>query len=78
MPHPDTPGDLCFELFDQRAVVREPAAIEHLVDARHQPLPIGNVRTPHVQLPRKAAEPLKDGEVFHLGLHGSRASGPSG
>src|SRR5436190_13609874 len=48
--HAEPGGESLFELVDERTGIREPAAIEQIVEARHQSIAIADVRTSDVQL----------------------------
>jgi hypothetical protein len=46
-------GESRLELADERPAIGEPPVVEHLRDARHQPIAVANVRAAHVEGRRK-------------------------
>jgi hypothetical protein len=46
--HANEFGDFLFKLLDERAVVRQPAAVEHVVDSLEQATAVADVRPPDV------------------------------
>jgi hypothetical protein len=66
---PNHVSDAPFELLDKGAVVGQPAAVEHVIDASEESLPIAEIGTPDVEFLgecRRAAEYRKIGNgVFH-------------
>ena len=53
-------GNLLLELLDVGAVVRQPVAVQHIVDSREETVAIANIRPPDMQFFGKSGRPAEN------------------
>ena len=57
MAHAEKLGNLPLELLNVRAIVRQPVAVQHVIDSREETVAVTDVRAPDVQLIRERWRP---------------------
>ena len=65
---PRKAATLAFELLDERAVVREPAAVQHLINARQQPVAVAEVGPADVNGRVEQGRSAHHGKLRKVGL----------
>ena len=65
--HAEHGGQALLELLRERAVIGEPAAIQHVVDARHQPVSIADIGPPDVERFWKQGGAAENSQAVHCG-----------
>ena len=61
-------GDFIFELLDVRAIVRQPVAVQHVIDSCEETVAVANIRTANVQLVGERRRPSEDRQVAQVGF----------